>query len=887
MSIKATSLLRLINEFQDSPKLIELLTAFMNCADETEDILNDLLADRSIGTATGVWLDIIGDIVGVTRSKKSINIDSLFEGYLEPIEDSNMEDVGEFNYESYFGATITKVSTPTHGVAQSLKVVNTDAMPGAGARVKYKYFLSTDFVRVTGWAYNVSSSHVAVVTSDAGAILWTAPSNSATWNEIDFTVSSVAGRIILGINTNTVSQIVYFDDMSIKETSGAERELLEDGDMELTSLEAWTKPNANTTLTKVTPGSEGTYALRVVGDSINPWHGAQQVINVPDNAEHGYIEAYGRFIGGGAVPTIWQKATSGASGGFGSQIAVGTTSTSFHKISSTFDLKDGKYFNFGGAAINTNVEYDSIYVKYTTSGIKDADSEKTGTDDWTVVDSAVLSKDAGIKYDGSQSLKIVNIVTHIGGAQQALYTNRTTFKLIGRYYSSSTSARAGIWQDGTNRFVGDATATTWLPFEIELNTADGLDITFGHATTVAGTVYYDSLFLIEDDKTSFGLISELADYDMEESGTAAWTAISSATLSKDTGIFNNGLQSLKVVNTTGSSTAAAEQEIAIPVNVGVKYLINSSLYYTAALSRMTIMRNGTPVWSSGSDLSSWTEFNYIYDPHATNGEQLQFGNTETSLAGFHFYIDDIKVTPVRDLMLDGQMEDVGTTEWTAINGATVSKYSTIPGAHFQSGTQGLGIRSNTQDGTIKAAQQTISNPGTDKFYLRGWANSFGSSTQVPAVYQNEILRWEGTTSSTFHYFDLELNTAEGLDLQFGHRSTTQEDDTWVIFDEVVCYVPHDAGGFINSYLGLLTDEPAEDDEYRLLIVAKTKLYSKGSTVADVYSYIFETFGYTSVIDNSVAGQISITTSEPLVGSERTAVLFNSPVAAGIRVILIN
>lgn len=72
------ALARLLNQFSDRPNIQALLTDIFARVEDSNDILDDLLSSRDIDTATGVWLDILGDIVGVERPYKELSADYIF-----------------------------------------------------------------------------------------------------------------------------------------------------------------------------------------------------------------------------------------------------------------------------------------------------------------------------------------------------------------------------------------------------------------------------------------------------------------------------------------------------------------------------------------------------------------------------------------------------------------------------------------------------------------------------------------------------------------------------------------------------------------------------------------------------------------------------------------
>ncbi len=58
---------RLIHQWQDKPRVVGLLTSWLENVQQVEEVFDQLLTERSIDTAVGVQLDIIGELVGQKR----------------------------------------------------------------------------------------------------------------------------------------------------------------------------------------------------------------------------------------------------------------------------------------------------------------------------------------------------------------------------------------------------------------------------------------------------------------------------------------------------------------------------------------------------------------------------------------------------------------------------------------------------------------------------------------------------------------------------------------------------------------------------------------------------------------------------------------------------
>lgn len=62
-----TAIGQLLNQFVDGDRIIRVFRSILLRMEDSDDILSDLSLKRWIDSATGIWLDIIGAIVGVAR----------------------------------------------------------------------------------------------------------------------------------------------------------------------------------------------------------------------------------------------------------------------------------------------------------------------------------------------------------------------------------------------------------------------------------------------------------------------------------------------------------------------------------------------------------------------------------------------------------------------------------------------------------------------------------------------------------------------------------------------------------------------------------------------------------------------------------------------------
>lgn len=70
---------RLLEQFKDRPRIVALLTAYLNQVQDLEDVLWELFLDRWISTAVGEQLNVIGRVVG---EKRQGSLDDEYRAFL-------------------------------------------------------------------------------------------------------------------------------------------------------------------------------------------------------------------------------------------------------------------------------------------------------------------------------------------------------------------------------------------------------------------------------------------------------------------------------------------------------------------------------------------------------------------------------------------------------------------------------------------------------------------------------------------------------------------------------------------------------------------------------------------------------------------------------------
>jgi hypothetical protein len=108
--------------------------------------------------------------------------------------------------------------------------------------------------------------------------------------------------------------------------------------------------------------------------------------------------------------------------------------------------------------------------------------------------------------------------------------------------------------------------------------------------------------------------------------------------------------------------------------------------------------------------------------------------------------------PGAELLVDGDMEAAGTSAWTAQD-ATLSKETTDP----VSGVRYMRVTATVQAGAqFPQCNQTILTVGK-RYRVTGYTKSDGA--MIPRVSSGGTIKWSGTTSTSWQFFDVEFVVA--------------------------------------------------------------------------------------------------------------------------------
>jgi hypothetical protein len=147
----------LIDVFEDKPKVVGLLTSFVNRVQDLENTFSDILTETALGNASGAQLDLLGAIVGEERNGRSdlqyataINAQIRLlrsEGTIEDVIDLITAIVGELQvdiveyYPAKFAATIDEAIDPDEVDVGAMGALIASGKP-AGVGMSLIYFTS-------------------------------------------------------------------------------------------------------------------------------------------------------------------------------------------------------------------------------------------------------------------------------------------------------------------------------------------------------------------------------------------------------------------------------------------------------------------------------------------------------------------------------------------------------------------------------------------------------------------------------------------------------------------------------------------------------------------------------------------------------------------------
>ncbi len=398
----------------------------------------------------------------------------------------------------------------------------------------------------------------------------------------------------------------------------------------------------------------------------------------------------------------------------------------------------------------------------------DGDMEANNVTVWAVGNSATITKDTTSPHGGTRNLRVARNGVNAPYAYQGAFTAGKTYRITG-YARSDGSATPRITDGAIVPWTG-TTSTSWQAFDFT-EVAPTTVFTFGTSTST-GTQYVEfddvTITQINIPASNSTYTQLLTDGDMETSGTGAWTVINSATLTKETGTPHGGTQVLRVASTGTINSSARQSSI---LTIGNTYRIHG---YARGDGTATPRVSSSTVLFTGTTSTAWQSFDVIFVAKTTS---IDLGNGVAS-AGNYVEYDDVVVsedTYIRtgELLQDNDMEQSGTSYWTSISGAVLSKQTTSP----HGGSQVLRIARDGTNNNPTARQLSVLVVGKT-YRVTGYARSDGSA--APNV-NDGTDRWTGSTLTSWQSFDLTF-VAGGANLST--RGTTSTGTQYVEFDDI-------------------------------------------------------------------------------------------------------
>jgi len=415
-----------------------------------------------------------------------------------------------------------------------------------------------------------------------------------------------------------------------------QKQLLVDGDMEASGVGSWDQYHAT--------------ASKVAGAAID----GTQILHIAYAGN-----AVGSAYQGGFTVGKTYRMTGWARGDGTSVPEVrtntgtlwsGTTSTEWQQIDTVFVYAGNGNFQLGSSNFQSSsyVEFDDIFLTEYTGDmtnanqqlLTDGDMEKSGTGDWTIRNSATVTKESGAAKNGDWIMRIAYGGSNNPNVTQPILTVGTAYRIMGWARSDGVSPPLVKNHAGTIIWTG-TTDTDWQYVNFVYTEQYGENFRFGSNHTGAGYTEWDDILVTEytGDMTNANR-QLLVDGDMEKSGTANWTPLYSGVLSKEAGAAKDGNWVIRVTVPAASDPTygVARQS---PLTVGKTYHIKGwargdGNEKNPVLGNVSI----ASLWS-GTTSTVWQRFDLVFTAEAT---PVRLGATGLADEDGWTEFDDVFVT---------------------------------------------------------------------------------------------------------------------------------------------------------------------------------------------------------------------------------------------------
>ncbi len=369
------------------------------------------------------------------------------------------------------------------------------------------------------------------------------------------------------------------------------------------------------------------------------------------------------------------------------------------------------------------------------NGTFDTDTIWTKGTGWTI-----SSGTANASITGAQNLVQPSILT-IGKAYTVTLTvsNRSAGDV---YLSLGTAAvlpnsGAVINTNGTYTVTGVAAGNTSFIIVGENNFAGSVDNVIVTELNIPASPAVAATTIV-------------ADGTMEAAGTSSWTAVNSATLSKQTGTPHGGSQVLRIARNAVNNPGANQAILTAGVPTRITGYARSD---GSATPFIQISSNGT-IWT-GTISTAWQPFDVVVVPLVTGNFQIQ---ATTSTGTQYVEFDDVTVTTDTSIRTGELAQDTGFETWT--NSTTLANWTkTIAGTstvnqetsvtHGGSNAVRLDIDSSNSNAQITQLMLSAGKTYTVSFWAKSDAAS-GVSMSVTTSASGNLLLPSLTTTYTLY-----------------------------------------------------------------------------------------------------------------------------------------
>ncbi|PWU23406.1 hypothetical protein C5B42_03175, partial [Candidatus Cerribacteria bacterium 'Amazon FNV 2010 28 9'] len=358
-----------------------------------------------------------------------------------------------------------------------------------------------------------------------------------------------------------------------------------------------------------------------------------------------------------------------------------------------------------------------------------------------------------------------NLFTHTTGATNTV-TQALAAATSGKAYSITYTVSGMTAGTITVSMGASGTARSANGTYTESIVSTSTTLTFTPTSTFDGSISNFSVTQVNIPPSGGTATQLLTDGNMEAAGTSAWTG---SGLSKGTTTPHSGSQYLHI---STNSALGASQTI---LTVGQVYRVYGYARSGDGVGQPIVLG----INNFGTTSTTWQPFDLTFVATSTT---ITFAHTNSGASTVSVDFDDVTValdTNIRSdsilSTLDGNMEQSGTSYWTAGNSATLSKDSGSP----HTGTQDLKVARNGVNNPY-ASQTGVMISGRT-YHVTGFLKSDGNAT--PTVSAGTTTEFTGTTSTSYQSVDITFVAPSTNDLRLG--ATTSTGTQFAQFDDFV------------------------------------------------------------------------------------------------------